>query len=194
MECVVCYATDEVGTPCSKCHTGVCETCWYDSCKMFCPICDRSELNTPQSCRYCHNRFHVKDINTCCVCMSWVCDPCASSAHPCRCLHNPGEVEEMEGGCAVVTRFKGFDANAVHFAVLGKLAGGAVVAVKEGTNIFLVCEHNVGDIDCDVFEHNVPLSAHYSVAYTIINTPSPGCVEKINDICHKLLTNCQESS
>ncbi len=197
MECVVCYATEEVERPCHTCKTCVCEACWYDSCKMFCPICDRVELNTPQSCRYCNALFHVKDINTCCACMSWVCDACSSNVllHPCQALYRPHEAEgrALEDGLEVLTWFQKMDARAVDFAVLGNLAEGRVLAVKEGGNIVLMeaCEDGG---QASLFDRTAQLSAKVDVAYCIVNAHCSGCIEKINGLCHKLLTNCQESS
>lgn len=68
----------------------VCSTCWYDACRMYCPVCSRLELNAPKQCSYCGVRMHIKDVWACCVCCSWVCKQCELDAktHPCRVLRD----------------------------------------------------------------------------------------------------------
>jgi hypothetical protein len=122
---------------------------------------------------------------------------CSSNVlcHPCQALYRPSEAEErvLEDGLAVLNWFQQMDARAIDFAVLGNLAEGRMLAFKEGNAIVLVeaCEDGRHAVH---FEKTARLSEKLNVAYTIVNAHSTGCVEKINRLCHKLLTNCHESS
>ncbi len=73
-----------------SCNIVVCSNCWYDACRMYCPICCRYELNAPKQCSYCGQRMHIKDVWACCVCCSWVCKACEVliAIHPCRILRD----------------------------------------------------------------------------------------------------------
>lgn len=128
--------------------------------------------------------------------MSWVCDACSSSvwSHPCRALYQPCEAEggALEDGFAALKFFQQLDAQAIDFAVLGNLAKGRVLVVKEGNNVVLVEAGGGREAAC--FDQTARLSARVTVAYCIVDARSTGCVEEINGLCHKLLTYCQESS
>ena len=87
-ECIICYAAlkESLLRPCVSCKTVMCEGCWYDACRMYCPLCSRRELNIPKKCYYCGNNFHIKDVWACCICRHWVCNVCEAEipTHPCR--------------------------------------------------------------------------------------------------------------
>jgi hypothetical protein len=110
-------------------------------------------------------------------------------------LHKPREAEGrvLEDGLAALTWFQQMDARAIDFAVLGNLAEGRVLAVKEGDRIVLVETGEDGG-QASLFDKTARLSAKVNVAYCIVSAHSTGCVEKINGLCYKLLTNCQDSS
>ncbi len=135
--------------------------------------------------------------------MCWVCDSCSAgvTSHPCRALYRPHEAEgrALEDGLEVLTCFRQMDAQAIDFAVLGNLAEGRMLAVKEGDNVVLIEATSeevprCGAQEAPLFEKTVRLSAKVKAAYSIVDAQSTGCVEKINGVCHKLLTNCQDSS
>jgi hypothetical protein len=91
-ECIICYNANQQDLlrPCLSCNTAVCASCWYDACRMYCPVCCRYELNVPKQCSYCCKTMHIKDVWACCVCCSWVCKSCElfTTVHPCRILRD----------------------------------------------------------------------------------------------------------
>lgn len=81
MECIVCYTDAKVSNErCRLCKVSLCETCWLDRCRMLCPICDRTALNAKRRCFACDASFHVKDIDSCCMCGTQVCRECFSDS------------------------------------------------------------------------------------------------------------------
>jgi hypothetical protein len=92
IECIICYSTirKTLLTPCASCNTVICADCWYEACRMYCPVCCRHEINVPKECRYCGISMHIKDVWACCVCCSWVCKSCEVTPHihPCRILRD----------------------------------------------------------------------------------------------------------
>jgi len=96
-ECIICYDTDKstLLKPCLSCSTMVCSACWYDACRMYCPLCSREELNAPKQCSYCGKKMHIKDVWACCVCCLWVCKLCETetTSHPCRILRDRTQLQ-----------------------------------------------------------------------------------------------------
>jgi hypothetical protein len=77
MECIICYSNAaKQRDRCTTCKVSLCESCWLDKCRMLCPICERGALNTKRKCRVCHEDFHIKDIDSCCICGAQMCHGC----------------------------------------------------------------------------------------------------------------------
>jgi hypothetical protein len=76
MECLICYNDCKKEKLCPTCDCHLCEDCWYEKCKTFCPICDREHLNTLHECIECKEHHLVKDIDLCYMCDDMVCGKC----------------------------------------------------------------------------------------------------------------------
>ena len=80
-ECSICYTRiTRHRKLCVTCDVALCESCWIDKCRMYCPICERGSLNAKRMCCKCRDDMHVKDVEMCCVCGSYVCYNCLGEA------------------------------------------------------------------------------------------------------------------
>lgn len=106
-ECIICYAAikESLLRPCLSCKMVMCSNCWYDACRMYCPICCRRELNIPKKCNYCGKLFHIKDVWACCICRHWICNLCETEVptHPCRIVRD--DIFFASGKDVVATAF-----------------------------------------------------------------------------------------
>lgn len=143
MECIICYTTsDTLRRACNTCNLDICSTCWYDKCRMMCPICQRHELNKPRTCGYCHSSHHIKDVSVCCVCCLWICCTCQFSKHihPCKILENDRVNHDRFGGAVeIIDMFAFRDAQSLTNCPLGQVKIGEkdVLISKQGRNIIV---------------------------------------------------------
>lgn len=84
--CIICYEHLKTATcfPCPTCRIRLCQDCWLEKCKLYCPICQRRELNIPRTCSDCFESKHLQMITVCPICMDWVCNGCFSDTHHCN--------------------------------------------------------------------------------------------------------------
>ncbi len=123
-ECLICYKTTDILRPIlnCKCNITLCYQCWFNSCKSYCPICEREELNNPRYCSICRDQKHLKDIEYCPFCIKICCNECEDTRkHKCNefCFDDE-KIELLYTFEDVIEKYKNICDKTI-FWVLGKL-------------------------------------------------------------------------
>ena len=153
--CAVCFDNKaDVGNSCDTCKVRLCVDCWFQKCKLFCPICQRQQLNVPRPCHVCFKYKFTHEIKVCCVCGKWVCNSCDADYHACehvlsRC--NDASLPLLKDALCVFLMFHHYRLKCYDFFVMGRFVcdAGSVLMIKDTNRDKSEVIHAVWDVDIE---------------------------------------------
>jgi hypothetical protein len=109
---------------------------------MYCPICERSELNKPQLCESCFTHKHLQQITICSICEYKICNQCfIDDKHECTdILEINNRTNELKDAMDIYIAFFRYKVKENTFRLLGDLETsiGTLVITKEYNSIIFI--------------------------------------------------------